>query len=164
MDGWEIARKDRVSLGNKIRSLRLNGNYGERRNRSPSPNESRKKKELQKLLPLTSCLHGRVNSAEKARVGSRWAPTRVYDQKELVRALREHRVTPHVAQKVNGAIDRRSTRHRGYRLSQCGANEWKRSSAAQDGRRLAQDSSSGNRSSRLDLHFRGRGLQLGENG
>jgi len=41
-----------------------------------------------------------------------------YDQKELVRALREHRVTPHVAQKVNSAIDRRSTRHPGYLLSQ----------------------------------------------
>ena len=27
-----------------------------------------------------------------------------YDQKELVRALREYRVTPHVAQKVNSAI------------------------------------------------------------
>jgi transposase len=41
-----------------------------------------------------------------------------YDQKELVRALREHRVTPHVAQKVSSAIDRRSTRHPGYLLSQ----------------------------------------------
>jgi transposase len=41
-----------------------------------------------------------------------------YDQKELVRALREHRVTPHVAQKGNSAIDRRSTRHPGYLLSQ----------------------------------------------
>ncbi len=41
-----------------------------------------------------------------------------YDQRELVRALREYRVTPHVAQKVNSAIDRRSTRHPGYRLSQ----------------------------------------------
>jgi Transposase DDE domain/CBS domain len=41
-----------------------------------------------------------------------------YDHKELVRALREHRVTPHVAQKVHSAIDRRSTRHPGYRLSQ----------------------------------------------
>jgi transposase len=41
-----------------------------------------------------------------------------YDQKELVRALREYRVTPHVAQKVNSAIDRRSTRYPGYRLSQ----------------------------------------------
>jgi IS5 family transposase len=41
-----------------------------------------------------------------------------YDQKELVRTLREHRVTPHVAQKVNSAIDRRSTRHPGDLLSQ----------------------------------------------
>ncbi len=41
-----------------------------------------------------------------------------YDQKELVRALREYRVTPHIAQKVNSAIDRRSTRHPGYLLSQ----------------------------------------------
>jgi transposase len=41
-----------------------------------------------------------------------------YDQKELVRTLREYRVTPHVAQKVNSAIDRRSTRHPGYLLSQ----------------------------------------------
>jgi hypothetical protein len=32
--------------------------------------------------------------------------------------LREYRVTPHVAQKVNSAIDRRSTRHPGYLLSQ----------------------------------------------
>jgi transposase len=41
-----------------------------------------------------------------------------YDQREFVRALREHRVTPHVAQKINSAIDRRSTHHPGYRLSQ----------------------------------------------
>jgi transposase len=41
-----------------------------------------------------------------------------YDQKELVRALRVHNVTPHVAQKLHSAIDRRSTRHPGYLLSQ----------------------------------------------
>jgi len=41
-----------------------------------------------------------------------------YDQKELVRELREHRVTPHVAQKPNSAIDRRTTRRPGYLLSQ----------------------------------------------
>jgi transposase len=41
-----------------------------------------------------------------------------YDQKALVRALRQYRVTPHVAQKVYSAIDRRSTRHHGYLLSQ----------------------------------------------
>jgi transposase len=41
-----------------------------------------------------------------------------YDQREFVRALREHRVTPHVAQKVYSAIDDRTTRHPGYALSQ----------------------------------------------
>ena len=41
-----------------------------------------------------------------------------YDQKELVRELREHGVTPHVAQKPNSAIDGRTTRHPGYLLSQ----------------------------------------------
>jgi len=41
-----------------------------------------------------------------------------YEQKELVRELREHRVTPHVAQKPNSAIDRRTTRRPGYLLSQ----------------------------------------------
>ncbi len=41
-----------------------------------------------------------------------------YDQKEFVRELREHGVTPHVAQKTNSALDRRTTRHPGYLLSQ----------------------------------------------
>jgi transposase len=41
-----------------------------------------------------------------------------YDQRELVRALRAHRVTPHVAQKVHSAIDDRTTHHPGYMLSQ----------------------------------------------
>ena len=41
-----------------------------------------------------------------------------YDQKELVRQLREHQVTPHVAQKVHSAIDGRTTRHPGYAMSQ----------------------------------------------
>jgi hypothetical protein len=41
-----------------------------------------------------------------------------YDQKELVRALRQHRVTPHIAQKASSAIDRRSTRFPGYLISQ----------------------------------------------
>ena len=41
-----------------------------------------------------------------------------YDQKELVRGLREHRVTPHVAQKAHSAIDRRTTRQPGYAISQ----------------------------------------------
>jgi transposase len=41
-----------------------------------------------------------------------------YDQKEFVLGLREHGVTPHVAQKPHSAIDGRTTRHPGYRLSQ----------------------------------------------
>jgi transposase len=41
-----------------------------------------------------------------------------YDAKEFVRELRDHQVTPHVAQKPASAIDRRTSRHPGYRLSQ----------------------------------------------
>jgi len=41
-----------------------------------------------------------------------------YDQKELVRELRAHQVTPHVARKVHSAIDHRTTRHLGYAISQ----------------------------------------------
>ncbi len=41
-----------------------------------------------------------------------------YDAKEFVRELRDHRVTPHVAQKPASAIDRRTSRHPGYLLSQ----------------------------------------------
>ena len=52
-----------------------------------------------------------------------------YDQKELVRELREHGVTPHVAQKPNSAIDGRTTRHPGICSASGGANGWKRYSA-----------------------------------
>jgi transposase len=44
-----------------------------------------------------------------------------YDTRAFVEALREREVTPHVAQNTSGrrsAIDRRTTRHRGYALSQ----------------------------------------------
>jgi len=41
-----------------------------------------------------------------------------YDAKEFVRELRDHQVTPHVAQKPTSAIDRRTSRHSGYWLSQ----------------------------------------------
>ena len=41
-----------------------------------------------------------------------------YDQKEFVRELREHRVTPHIARKQTSIIDARTTRHRGYAASQ----------------------------------------------
>src|ERR1700726_1066102 len=87
-----------------------------------------------------------------------------YDQKDLVRALREYRVTPHVAQKVNSAIDRRGTRHPGYLLSQRRRKRveeifgWLKTVAG-----LRKTSSSWNRPGWLDLHLRGRGQQLGEN-
>ena len=41
-----------------------------------------------------------------------------YDAKEFVRELRDHQVTPHLAQKPASAIDRRTTRHSGYLRSQ----------------------------------------------
>jgi IS5 family transposase len=43
---------------------------------------------------------------------------KAYDAKELVRALRDHRVTPHVAQKPRSVIGHRTSRHPGYVLSQ----------------------------------------------
>ena len=43
---------------------------------------------------------------------------RGYDTRGFVRGCRKSRVTPHVAQKQRSAIDRRTTRHDGYRLSQ----------------------------------------------
>jgi IS5 family transposase len=41
-----------------------------------------------------------------------------YDTKDHVAQLREQKVTPHVAQKKNSAIDGRTTRHAGYAVSQ----------------------------------------------
>jgi transposase len=41
-----------------------------------------------------------------------------YDRKELVRELRDHRVTAHFARKQTSIIDQRTTRHRGYAISQ----------------------------------------------
>ena len=46
---------------------------------------------------------------------------KAYDTADLVMELREHTVTPHVAQNQSGrrsAIDRRTTRHPGYEISQ----------------------------------------------
>jgi transposase len=41
-----------------------------------------------------------------------------YDRKEFVLQLREHQVTPHIARKPTSIIDARTTRHRGYAISQ----------------------------------------------
>jgi len=49
------------------------------------------------------------------------AADKAYDQKQLVSVLRELGITPHVAQNQNrrrSAIDRRTTRHWGYHISQ----------------------------------------------
>ena len=43
---------------------------------------------------------------------------RGYDTRGFVRECRNLKVTPHVAQKQRSAIDRRTTRHDGYRFSQ----------------------------------------------
>ena len=48
---------------------------------------------------------------------------RGYDTRGFVRECRKLRVTPHVARKQRSAIDGRTTRHEGYRLSQ---RAWKR--------------------------------------
>ena len=41
-----------------------------------------------------------------------------YDTQDHVAQLRERNVTPHVAQKKHSAIDGRTTRHAGYKVSQ----------------------------------------------
>ena len=40
-----------------------------------------------------------------------------YDTAGFVKAMRQRKVTPHVAQKTDSAIDRRTTRHAGYAVS-----------------------------------------------
>jgi len=41
-----------------------------------------------------------------------------YDTKEFVQEMRDHQVTPHLALKATTIIDARTTRHRGYAISQ----------------------------------------------
>ncbi len=41
-----------------------------------------------------------------------------YDTREFVKDIREMKVVPHVAQKKNSAIDKRTFRHEGYKISQ----------------------------------------------
>lgn len=60
-------------------------------------------------------LMAEVPRAQRATVGG----DRGFDVPSFVEALRRQGVTPHVAQKVKGsAIDARTTRHEGYRISQ----------------------------------------------
>lgn len=49
--------------------------------------------------------------------GSTLGADKNYDTKAFVQTLRDLGITPHVAQKENSAIDRRTTRHAGYKIS-----------------------------------------------
>ena len=55
-----------------------------------------------------------VPGAARITVGA----DRGYDTRGLVKECRSLKVTPHVAQKERSAIDRRTTRHEGYRFNQ----------------------------------------------
>jgi IS5 family transposase len=66
--------------------------------------------EVEAALAMAAELPGRARVTLGADKG--------YDQKQLVRELRAQQVTPHVARKVQSAIDRRTTRHPGYAISQ----------------------------------------------
>ena len=77
------------------------------------------------------------------------------DSQELVEALRDHQVTPHLACKATPIIDERTTRHPGYRLSQ---QKRKRIEEilrlAQNGRRAAPNAPSRRGPGRLDVSLR----------
>jgi IS5 family transposase len=52
------------------------------------------------------------------KTGATLGADKGYDVKEFVEAMRERKVTPHVARKDKGsAIDKRTTRHAGYAVS-----------------------------------------------
>ena len=51
------------------------------------------------------------------KVGATVGADKNYDTAGFVKAMRQRKVTPHVAQKTDSAIDRRTTRHAGYAAS-----------------------------------------------
>ena len=53
-----------------------------------------------------------------ARPGSTVGGDKSFDVQRFVAAVRQLRITPHVAQKTHSAIDGRTTRHAGYAISQ----------------------------------------------
>ena len=57
---------------------------------------------------------GSLEGTDKVTVGG----DKGYDTKEFAAECRQMNATPHVAQKVHSAIDGRTTRHAGYRISQ----------------------------------------------
>lgn len=58
----------------------------------------------------------RIRARTKKRITL--AADKAYDTRAFVSEMRALRVTPHIAQRVNGKIDRRTTRHPGYAQSQ----------------------------------------------
>ena len=59
-------------------------------------------------------LLGQTTGSSRTTVGA----DKAYDTKDFVKECRRLRVTPHVAQKQDSAIDGRTTRHEGYNVSQ----------------------------------------------
>ena len=51
------------------------------------------------------------------KAGATLGADKNYDTAGFVKAMRQRKVTPHVAQKTDSAIDRRTTRHTGYAVS-----------------------------------------------
>jgi hypothetical protein len=104
-----------------------------------------------------------VEMATALPAGTTLGADKGYDTRGFVEVLRSLGVTPHVAQNItnrSSAIDGRTTRHAGYRVSQ-----QKRKlieeilRLAQDGRADAQAPASWGPPGRLALHLCGRGLQ-----
>ena len=88
---------------------------------------------------------------------------KAYDTQDFVASMRAMRVTPHVAQNTAGRrsrIDRRTTRHPGYAISQRVRKQIRGDlRLGQDDRRPAQDPPPWHRPGRLDVHPRRRRLQ-----
>ncbi len=60
----------------------------------------------------------REKKQSKRRPRMTLAADKGYDTKDFIRRCRDRGITPHVARKDNSIVDGRTTRHRGYRLSQ----------------------------------------------
>lgn len=58
-----------------------------------------------------------IMARRSLKPGSTLGADKNYDTKAFVQTLRDLGITPHVAQKENSAIDRRTTRHAGYTIS-----------------------------------------------
>jgi hypothetical protein len=87
---------------------------------------------------------------------------KAYDTKDFVNDLRSMKVTPHVAQNINGrrsAIDGRTTRHSGYGISLRHPQTYRGGVRLdQDRRGAGQDEVLWPRPRRMGLHLRGRRL------